>query len=283
MANQGALMLQYGKDILNNNLTSAYGRRKFVSMFGISPTVMVKLLTELEYKYASISYKHVYWACHWLFVYDTETNNATLFKTSAKTYRDNVWMLVRKIFALELVNFNDRFINWPHLVPSCSLDGTHCHINEHHPFNRKYFSHKMNHGALTYEIGLALGCSKIVWWNGGNAAGENPDLVLARSSFVYGLQAGEKAAADKGYNDGFEYFYTPYLNPFSEEHRIFNWRHKKMMARHEMVNKRMKEFKVLRSWRHFDDAKHRLCFGAIINIIQLQLDESPLPPLGFNQ
>ena len=55
----------------------------------------------------------------------------------------------------------------------------------------------MNHAALRYEVGMALGCSKIVWWNGGVPAGANPDLVLARSAFINVLVDGEKAAADK--------------------------------------------------------------------------------------
>jgi hypothetical protein len=38
---------------------------------------------------------------------------------------------------------------------------------------------------------------------------------------------------------------------------------------------------VLNNWRHRDDAKHKLCFGAIINITLLDLEENPLPPLGF--
>ena len=75
--------------------------------------------------------------------------------------------------------------------------------------------------------------------------------------------------ADKGYRDGSIHFYTPYRDGMTAEQREFNYKHKKMMARHEMVNKRMKQFENLNQWRHRNDEKHKLCFGAIINIPQL--------------
>jgi hypothetical protein len=211
-----------------------------------------------------------------------------MFNTTEKTYREKVRAVVQLIFHLDLVDFEDRFINWPHLVPSCSLDGnlclmtgTHCFINEHRPFDSDYGSFKMKHSALAYEIGMALGCSKIVWWNGGVAAGANPDLELARAMFVDGLKPGEQAAADKGYQDGNTHFYTPHRQAITADQRQFNWNHKKMMARHEMINKRVKQFEVLNQWRHLNDDKHKICFGAVVNLTQLELEENPLPPLGF--
>ena len=85
--------------------------------------------------------------------------------------------------------------------------------------------------------------------------------------------------ADKGYRDGDSTFRTPIANATTEGARLFNRQHKAAMARHENVNKRIKQFNVLRSWRHKDDEKHKLCFGAILNITQISLHFQPLPEL----
>jgi hypothetical protein len=72
---------------------------------------------------------------------------------------------------------------------------------------------------------------------------------------------------------------TPIANAVTEGARLFNRQHKAAMARHENVNKRIKQFNVLRSWRHKDDEKHKLCFGAILNLTQISLHFQPLPEL----
>jgi hypothetical protein len=48
------------------------------------------------------------------------------------------------------------------------------------------------------------------------------------------------------------------------------------MARHEKVNKRLKDFAVMKDFRHRSDEKHRIIFLALINIIQITLIHDPL-------
>jgi hypothetical protein len=125
-----------------------------------------------------------------------------------KTFRECVKVVVALIIQLDLIDFSDRYLNWNYAIPCCSIDGTDCFIQEHYPFQRAYCSHKLNHSSLRYEIALALGCSRIVWVNGGVPAGANPDIVLTRSAFVHNLLPGEKAAADKGYQDNNTFLLT---------------------------------------------------------------------------
>ena len=63
-----------------------------------------------------------------------------------------------------------------------SLDGVDFRVNEPHPFDRRYYSHKFNHAGLKYEIGLSFS-GKIVWVAGGIPCGVG-DRELAESSLV---------------------------------------------------------------------------------------------------
>ena len=69
------------------------------------------------------------------------------------------------------------------------------------PFNPKWYSHKFHGPGIRYEIGICIRTGHVVWAYGGLPCGEWPDLRLARSHFILKLQAGEKAIADRGYND----------------------------------------------------------------------------------
>jgi hypothetical protein len=81
----------------------------------------------------------------------------------------------------------------------------------------------------------------------------------------------------EGGRDNNIYFHTPFTKAETEAARDFNRKHKMLMSRHEMINKRIKQFDILRRYRHNNDQKHMVCFGAIINITQLALEVEPLP------
>jgi len=74
---------------------------------------------------------------------------------------------------------------------------------------------------------------------------------------------------------------TPFENPSSEYEPTFNRQLKLVMARHETVNKRFKDFEALstRTFRHTRE-QHCLFFQAIAMIIQLSLQEPAGTPLG---
>jgi hypothetical protein len=159
-----------------------------------------------------------------------------------------------------------------------SIDGTDFFIPEARPMNRRDFSHKFRHAALRYEIGMALGCSKIVHIAGGFPAGEWWDISIARKSLVPRLGHSEQAAADLGYQDGDCYFLTPYKNPSTDDEIIFNRQLKRaIMSRHETVNKRFEHFRVLgtRQFRHSRE-QHILFFTAVAMLVQLTLQHEPL-------
>lgn len=143
-----------------------------------------------------------------------------------------------------------------------SIDGVDFKILEPKPFDPKWYSHKFRGPGLRYEIGLNIRNGHIVWAFGGYPCGEYPDLLLAREAFVLALNYNERAMADKGYKDPL--FILPNANNGS--------RHKFFMCRHETVNKRLRQFNILKiDFRH-DRQKHPMVFHAVANLTQLMIE-----------
>lgn len=149
-----------------------------------------------------------------------------------------------------------------------SLDGVDFKISEPSPFNPSFYSHKFKSAGLRYEIGLCLRTGEIIWAHGGYPCGDYPDLKIARDLFIQFLDESEKTVADKGYRDS-NYFILP-----NEQNNI---RHKKIMSRHETVNKRIRHFNILKNKFRHNKQLHGKCFHAVVNITQLIIkNEDPL-------
>jgi hypothetical protein len=142
-----------------------------------------------------------------------------------------------------------------------SLDGTDFPILEPTEFDPKRFSHKFGGHGLRYEIGLCITTGNIVWAHGAYPCGEWPDLRLARDAFINHLEIGEKALADKGYRDN-NYFVNPNGNQMK----------KKILARHETVNKRVKQLYSMKNvFRHVLTLQPSF-FRAVVNVTQIMID-----------
>ena len=113
-----------------------------------------------------------------------------------------------------------------------------------------------------------------MWVFGGVACGTNPDLKLARIKYTGAVNLGELTIADKGYRDD-DYFITPLSDPATRRVQ------KKIMARHETINARMKAFNILSNTYRHDLSKHPKCFLAIANIVHLMtINGHPLFEIG---
>ena len=123
-------------------------------------------------------------------------------------------------------------------------------------FDPKWYSHKFRGPGLRYEVGLCIRTGHIVWAHGGLPCGEWPDLKLARDVFIYRLLPGEKALADKGYRDD-NFFENPNGDP-----------HKKIiLARHETVNARIKQFRCMRSTFRYALYLHPCFYHAVDAVV----------------
>ena len=75
---------------------------------------------------------------------------------------------------------------------------------------------------------------------------------------------------DKGYKG----VPTQIITPIEEENSNFNRQHKLIMARHEHINKRVKDFKSMSdTWRYGWEA-HIPTFYAVISLTQIKLKKS---------
>lgn len=136
-----------------------------------------------------------------------------------------------------------------------SLDGTDFKIREPTPFDKKWYSHKFKSAGLRYEVGISIECGEIVWASGGLPCGEWPDIKIANDLYVYYAKE-EITLADKGYKS--KNFKQP-----------TNRREKRILARHETLNGKLKNFEILNARYRHPLKKHPLVFHACINIVQV--------------
>lgn len=141
-----------------------------------------------------------------------------------------------------------------------SIDGVDFKINEPTPFDKKWYSHKFKRAGLRYEIGISLVSGNIVWVHGGFPCGDYPDSKIAKELIVTFLNNGERMLADKGYKDQ-----NFFINPTCKLHKVF-------LARHETLNGRLKNFKVLSDTFRHALPKHPKCVHAIVNLTQLAIE-----------
>ena len=140
-------------------------------------------------------------------------------------------------------------------------------------FNPKWFSHKFHGPGLRYEIGLCIRTGDIVWANGGLPCGQWSDLRIARSLILEETQPGEMIIADRGYRDE-EFFDIP-ANEGDQLKKL-------ILARHETVNRRIKQFRCMGSKFRHDLHLHPRFFHAVVNLCQLTIENGePLFQVDF--
>ena len=151
-----------------------------------------------------------------------------------------------------------------------TVDGTDFRICEPTPFDPKWYSHKFKGPGLRYEVGICIQTGEIVWVNGPFPCGDYPDLRIAREGLIYALAATpgikEMALADGGYNDGYEFFETPTGANDADQYMKSVAR-----ARHETINKRLKDYGALgKRFRHSRHL-HGKVFYAVANLTHLAM------------
>lgn len=151
-----------------------------------------------------------------------------------------------------------------------SVDGTDFRIEEPTKFDRTWFSHKYKKAAVKYEVALDMD-GHIVWINGPFRGSEN-DLAIFRRGLLHHIPAGKLVIADRGYRGE---AVISFPNP-ADDDNVKDFK-SAVMARHETVNKRFKDFEILRAtFRHNNGdplGNHGPIFKAIAVITQVKLEE----------
>jgi hypothetical protein len=153
-----------------------------------------------------------------------------------------------------------------------TVDGTDFRIMEPSPFDPKWLSEKFNGPGVKYEIAVCIQTGWIVHINGPYPCGQWHDLTIARNDLCYKLYDAandEKALADGGYNDGYEFFETP-TGHNNEDQRM----KAVARARHETVNRRIKMWGIMGQRFRGKPDRHELYFNAIANLTQFLIMNS---------
>ena len=153
-----------------------------------------------------------------------------------------------------------------------TIDGVDVGINEPMPFSPLWYSHKFHGPAVRYELGVSIKTGWIVWVHGPFPAGDFPDLEIFRLGLKDLLGANERVECDQGYA-GDAKTRTP--NDFADD---INWRYQKgkARARHEAINGKFKQYRILSNVFIGDRNKHFLIFNAIAAIVQSEILEGRL-------
>ena len=148
-----------------------------------------------------------------------------------------------------------------------TVDGTDFETVEYAPFNPGRRSHKLNRPGLRYEVAISIATCYIVHINGPFLCGDWPDLRIARSWLHRRLEPKEFYLADAGYRCGTGPAITRHGMP-PHQRSTFD----KLMARHETINRRFKEFAILGSKYRHEEHKHGEIFHCIAVLVQIDIE-----------
>ncbi|KAJ3061317.1 hypothetical protein HDU98_002767 [Podochytrium sp. JEL0797] len=254
---------------------AVWGRR-FIAFYGITILSAVDLWLIVRNKFEAFGLRkiHMLWGLHFLKCYPTEPVGAACFDTTESTWRKYVKLAVRCFAEMDEIHWDDRFVNWDCQAPSCYVDGVDILVCESRPLDRGLFSHKFNHSGYRFQVVTAFGTSRIVHISGGAPCGDWPDLKMVRHCFLGELDDGERVAADEGYR-GDDRVMTK-LPAISQAHHDHNKNLKAMGARHETVNRRLKDFRVLAGMYRGPRDYITQIFQAVAQITNVKLRRQPL-------
>ena len=275
---EAVLAKSFGIDINRKSFN-----RRFRSLFGMSFYVANIVALKID---EPVIAPYFLLALHFLKNYSPENVMSTVFNLDEKTVRKWIRIYVRIISQLSAISFDDRYENSPRGTSVfVSVDGVDCPFKEtSRPVDPSYCSHKLKRSALRYEVGVALYAPRICWVAGGLPAGRYTDINIARENrglIEHLVHRNERGVADNGY-DGEETLFTP-IRGSGLTHNVLSYNIwiRKVLARHEIVNKRLKHFGVLNSVFRHKEEFHRECFMACAVLTQLSMQEEPIHDISL--
>lgn len=135
---------------------------------------------------------------------------------------------------------------------------------------KAWFSYKYRAAGIRYEIALCILTSDIVWIHGGFPAGDWNDLEIFRHALIHELDPNERVETDKGYRGVFPATAkVPGLSISTQQQEEMRER---VRGRHETINERMKNFKVMGERFRHDIRLHTNCFKAVAVLTQLAME-----------
>jgi len=250
---------------------------RFLACFGTTPESASAIFDALQVttnekayvKPSDLKFRYFMMTLNWMKSYQVEHVLAGLFKVHEDTVRKWTWFYTKRIQGLK-----EEKIRWDVLNDSedfipVSDDGVHCRLGEPRKQpSTKWSSTKFGKkAALTYEIAIAIRHNQVVLVNGPFPAAAH-DMTMFNHPDGAGakLRPGAKAIADRAYNGPQiakrNEFDTPEVKAFK----------KRVRARHETFNGRIKAFNVLDTRFRHGPRKHKAVFEAICVIVQFDME-----------
>jgi hypothetical protein len=261
----------------------------FVLFFGSVPVVMEKMWIDLQTtknKQARLEKGQedpmkFLMAHYFLKKYPRDCETPATFQMNRHSIRESNWYFIYKIQALAA----EKLLwpkNWKKKRKELlqSTDGVHFWTREmphpEDPYDTKYYSHKNKHAGLSYEIGVSLSESKIVWFSGPWPAGMTDSTIYKDKGLEAKIPATCAGVADGGYpsnRKGQPLSSNKLVTANSQDTEEVRRFKALARARHETLNKRLKRFRcLLNRFRHSPLEKHAPIFTAVCVIVQYQMD-----------
>ena len=146
---------------------------------------------------------------------------------------------------------------------------------------KKWYSHKFKGPGVRYEIGVAIKSGDIVWIAGPYPCGKYNDLMIFEEGLMHELDENERVECDDGYKS-LDPFYTKTRTGFSRKEEKAGMQNT-VRARHETVNKRLKQWECLAQPFRHDLKKHTDVLRAVAVIAQMAIENNePLFGVDYN-
>ena len=256
--------------------------KNFRVHYGVDPHVAAHIWSDLQtttIKAARLKKKHrsiqvFFCTLHFLKRYQTWREMAPFWGFTRNHVATKTWRMVKCIQALK-----GEKIGWPGVeyfgddIWIMSVDGTHFVIQEpshpDFPKDPSYFTYKHHCAGFSYEIGLSLFESKLVWFNGPFKAGRNDITIFREEGLLALLQStNKKIIADSGYK-GYSNLVSRLSSHDNEEVSKFKTRAR---LRHEKYNRLLKEFECLSIKFRHSEKRLKQCFEAVAVIVQYNME-----------
>ena len=148
-----------------------------------------------------------------------------------------------------------------------TVDGTDFRVQQSTVFDTKWYSHKFKGPGLRYEVAVSINGGDIVWTNGPFPCGRWPDITIFRSGLMDNLLPGERVEADRGYRGQPDKIRIPDQFENLEEKK----KKQRARSRHETVNRRFKQFNILKHEFRHNLHNHQIVFQSVVVLTQLSI------------
>jgi len=248
---------------------------RFMSWYGTSPESCSAIYTDFQtttIEDARINKPNSYhflMTLDWLKTYKTAPELAGIFRMDEKTARGHCWKHAKALQALKPAKITLSSLDNNPEILILTVDGVHFAIRE--PRTRpsaKWHSHKFDGPALVYEIAAAIRENRLVWINGPFEASVHDKTIYQKPDGLKSkMPAGKLGVADRLCSGEPTLAVKNDLD--ADEVKDFK---RRARARHESINGRIKNFKILAERFRHGIEKHQIALEAICVLVQYEFE-----------